>query len=174
MPLARFYCCLIHSLCHASQYAFAMACLSPYTARKIRQASPNQDIISSSSDLSEEKDVQNQTCTLHPFRKTVSPSSEFSNVGTIPLIRDPDHTHRYNMSAQQRSVKQRSEDKPAQSHRPIPKSHTSSVRAEAGSNCQSGVERPKPSAQGPSDMSYSMNRWLEQKPSEEPWHGLRR
>jgi hypothetical protein len=78
------------------------------------------------------------------------------------------------MNAQQKSVKQRSGDKAVQSHRPSPKSQTSSIQAEAGSKYQSEVERPKPSAKGPSDMSYSMNRWLEQKPSEEPWHGLRK
>lgn len=78
------------------------------------------------------------------------------------------------MSAQQQFVKQRSGDEPVQIRRPIPKSYTPSVQAEAGSKCQSGVERTKPSAKGPSDMSYSMNRWLEQKPSEEPWLDLRR
>jgi len=52
------------------------------------------------------------------------------------------------------------------------RSRSSSMQAEIGSNHQSAVETPKPSGKGPSDMSYSMNRWLEQNPNEEPWHGL--
>jgi len=48
------------------------------------------------------------------------------------------------------------------------------MQAECGSNHLSGVNDPKPSAKGPSDMSYSMNRWLGQKLSEEPWNGLRK
>jgi hypothetical protein len=35
-------------------------------------------------------------------------------------------------------------------------------------------ETKKPGPKGFSDMSYSMNRWLDEKPSEEPWHGLRK
>jgi hypothetical protein len=48
------------------------------------------------------------------------------------------------------------------------------MQAEIGSTHQTAAETPKPSAKGPSDMSYSMDRWLEQKPSEEPWQGSRK
>jgi hypothetical protein len=48
------------------------------------------------------------------------------------------------------------------------------MQAETGSKQHTPVENAKPSAKAFSDMSYSMNRWLNQKPSEEPWHGFRR
>jgi hypothetical protein len=32
----------------------------------------------------------------------------------------------------------------------------------------------KPSAKGPSDLTYSMQRWLDEKPSDEPWRGFSR
>jgi hypothetical protein len=53
-------------------------------------------------------------------------------------------------------------------------SRSSSMQADAGdTEQQTAVANFKPTAKRPSDMSYSMDRWLNQKPSEESWHGVR-
>jgi hypothetical protein len=53
----------------------------------------NRNIISSVCEHSEEKDIQNQTCILNPFLKTVSPSSKCPDIGITPLTYDPGQEH---------------------------------------------------------------------------------
>lgn len=48
------------------------------------------------------------------------------------------------------------------------------MQAERGGTTQSGEEIKKPSSEGPSDLSYSIDRWLGQGPREEPWQPFRR
>lgn len=52
----------------------------------------------------------------------------------------------------------------------------SSLEVERGSVSQNdgGAVQPKPSQKGPEDLSYSMDRWLQQQPREEPWRPARR
>lgn len=58
-------------------------------------------------------------------------------------------------------------------HRP-PASRSSSMRAECGCGALENISHPKPKIEAKSDLSYNMDRWLSQKPSEEPWNGLRK
>jgi hypothetical protein len=55
-----------------------------------------------------------------------------------------------------------------------PASRSSSMQAETGSARQTIFANVKPSAKGPSDLTYSMQRWLDEKPSDEPWRGSSR
>lgn len=42
------------------------------------------------------------------------------------------------------------------------------MEVERGSVSQNATSEPKPSSKGPDDLAYSMNRWLQQHPNEEP------
>lgn len=55
-----------------------------------------------------------------------------------------------------------------------PASRSSSMQAESGGKQEENESGSKPDAKGPGNMSYSMDRWLSQKSSEEQWHGIRK
>jgi hypothetical protein len=58
---------------------------------------------------------------------------------------------------------------------PVPISRSSSMQANAGdTELQIVGEAFKPTAKGTSNMCYSMDRWFNQKPNEEPWCGFSR
>jgi hypothetical protein len=78
------------------------------------------------------------------------------------------------MDSQQQSTFQAATKRSTNDPAPLSGSRTSSMQAETGSKQHMPIEIPKPSAKAFSDLSYSMNRWLDQKPSEEPWHRFRR
>jgi len=56
---------------------------------------------------------------------------------------------------------------------PIDATHSkrSSMEVERGSIDATNGPQTKPSSRGPDDLTYSMKRWLEQQPHEEPYCG---
>jgi hypothetical protein len=76
-----------------------------------------------------------------------------------------------NMDAQRQNTKKSSSKKVPKTPAPRSVSRSSSMQVEDGREVSTTETSSKSQGKGNCDSSYSMDRWLSQKPSEEPWHG---
>jgi hypothetical protein len=76
-----------------------------------------------------------------------------------------------NMDAQRQTTKKSSSKQVPKTSAPRSVSRSSSMQVEDGREASITETSSKSQGKGNCDSSYSMDRWLSQKPSEEPWHG---
>jgi hypothetical protein len=78
------------------------------------------------------------------------------------------------MTTQRQTPKKSSSKQIPPNSAPRSVSRSSSMQVEDGNERSVAETSSKPQDEKAFDSSYSMDRWLSQKPSEEPWHGFRR
>jgi hypothetical protein len=78
------------------------------------------------------------------------------------------------MDAQRQTTKKSSSKQVPETFAPRSVSRSSSMQVEDGREVATTEASSESQGKGDCDSSYSMDRWLSQKPSEEPWHGFRR
>ena len=75
-----------------------------------------------------------------------------------------------NMDAQRQNTKKSSSKQVPKTSAPRSVSRSSSMQVEDGREASITETSSKSQGKGNCDSSYSMDRWLSQKPSKEPWH----
>jgi hypothetical protein len=78
------------------------------------------------------------------------------------------------MDPQRQSAAQKLANQPTEAKARHPVSRCSSMQVETGNEESIDRENPRTDGKGSSDTAYSIERWLNQKPGDEPWHGSRR